>query len=92
MFIGSFFSLAESADRHPAAAFRGGHGCIGGPLLHVAELHEECVEFGFGVHEWRVTAGIKGLSTIGHQSLCGALQSVRDASDVLGISQTFATL
>jgi hypothetical protein len=33
------------------------------PLLHVAELHEECVEFSFGVHDWRLRARINGLST-----------------------------
>ncbi len=33
------------------------------PLLHVAELQEECVEFGFGVHDWRVAAGVNSEST-----------------------------
>ena len=33
------------------------------PLLHVAELQKECVEFGFGVHDWRVAEGVNGGST-----------------------------
>jgi hypothetical protein len=35
-----------------------------GPLLHVAEPEEECVEFGFCVHDWRVAQGINGESTV----------------------------
>jgi hypothetical protein len=34
-----------------------------GPLPYVAELQQECLEFGFGDHEWRVAAGINGGST-----------------------------
>ena len=35
-----------------------------GPLLHVAQPRQECVEFGLGAHDWRVAAGINGVSTV----------------------------
>ena len=58
-----------------------------GPLLHVAQAQEKCVEFGFEVHDWRVAEGVNEESTVAAGvPICG-VRTLPNARLGLGVSQ-----